>query len=118
MKAIVRMTAVIFLLVGLIGTVHAQWPLGGQMPGLKKDAERFPYVTTTGRYQIFVSPHAKKHTFMLDTETGRVWIMKKDHASGDFSWKRVPVDEVDDKEKGKKTSGDSTSGGKKSSADK
>jgi len=88
------------------------------MPGLKKDAERFPYVTATGRYQIFVSPHVKKHTFMLDTETGRVWIMKKDHASGDFSWKRVPVDEVDDKEKGKKTSGDAESGGKKPSARK
>jgi hypothetical protein len=26
-----------------------------------------------GRYQIIVSPHVAKHTFMIDTATGRVW---------------------------------------------
>jgi hypothetical protein len=26
-----------------------------------------------GRFQIFYSPHAARDTFLLDTETGRVW---------------------------------------------
>jgi hypothetical protein len=28
-----------------------------------------------GRYQIIISPHAARDTFLLDTETGRVWQM-------------------------------------------
>lgn len=74
----------------------AQWPLGrdGAIK-LPKDHESEGPVTVTGRYQVFVSPNVKGHTFMIDTETGRVWIMKKDHASGEFSLQRIPVDQVD-----------------------
>jgi hypothetical protein len=73
---------------------HGQWPLGGQMPKPAKPAAA-QHVTATGRFQVFVSPHIKGKTFMLDSDTGRVWIVQKDHATGTYSLKRVPVEEVD-----------------------
>lgn len=30
-------------------------------------------VASQGRYQIVISPHNARDTFLLDTETGRVW---------------------------------------------
>lgn len=74
---------------------EAQWPLGKDLAVPEPRSESGPNVTGTGRYQIFVSPQAKGYTFMLDTETGRVWIMKKDHTSGEFSLQRVPVEQID-----------------------
>lgn len=79
--------------------VAAQWPLGreegiGTRPGDTRDT-----IMVSGRYQVFVSPHAKGHTFMIDTDTGRVWVLKKDSATGEFSFHRVQVEQVDtDKE--------------------
>jgi hypothetical protein len=54
---------------------------------------------------------------MLDTDTGRVWIFKKDHSSGDFSLKRVPVQGVEDVKASRPveqpvTEGDKASSGK------
>jgi hypothetical protein len=86
---------------GMMIPAYAQWPLGREGLQESKSSEGVPSVTGTGRFQIFVSPQAKGYTFMLDTDTGRVWIMKKDHSSGEFSLQRVPVDQVDTKEPAK-----------------
>ncbi|HUO89898.1 MAG TPA: hypothetical protein VMU08_12040 [Rhizomicrobium sp.] len=34
-----------------------------------------PSPQEVGRYQIVFSPHARADTYLLDTETGRVWVM-------------------------------------------
>ena len=88
--------ASLLLMFVLVGPAWAQWPLGGKAPASVKSTPG-RHVTATGRFQIFVSPNLKGHTFMLDTDTGRVWIVKKDHSSGDYSLKRIPVDEIDEK---------------------
>jgi hypothetical protein len=91
--------ATLFLAVPLCA--QAQWPLGKEMgQNMPKMAESSSVITMTGRYQMFVSPNTKGHTFMIDTETGRLWIMKKDVASGDFSMQRIPVQEVDQSKQG------------------
>ncbi|MGO9569064.1 MAG: hypothetical protein ACLP5H_16130 [Desulfomonilaceae bacterium] len=96
MNGFKRFILVAAVSVCLVATAQAQWPLGKELSVQEgKSTEGSPYVTTNGRYQIFVSPQAKGHTFMLDTDTGRVWIMKKDSTSGDFSLQRVPVEQVD-----------------------
>ncbi|MBM4329075.1 MAG: hypothetical protein FJ118_18160 [Deltaproteobacteria bacterium] len=82
-------------LFSLSGVAAAQWPLGRDITTTLKAEPTGVHVTATGRFQIFVSPNIKEQTFMLDTDTGRVWILRKDHASGDFFLRRVPVDEVD-----------------------
>jgi len=69
----------------------AQWPLG-------KDTTSGGYLTGSGRFQIFVSPNIKGHTFMLDAETGRLWIFKKDNASGEMTVQRIPVDQLNESE--------------------
>jgi hypothetical protein len=77
----------------LPGPSYAQWlPGAPELPGKGGDLK---YLTGAGRFQVFVSPQAKESTFMLDTETGRLWIMKKDHSSGDFSMQKVPVPDLD-----------------------
>jgi hypothetical protein len=86
---------------GMMVPAYAQWPLGREGLQESKSSEGVPNVTGTGRFQIFVSPQTKGYTFMLDTDTGRVWIMKKDHTSGEFSLQRVPVEQVDPKEPAK-----------------
>ncbi len=74
---------------------YAQWPLGKDTTsGSIKPAESSGYLTGSGRFQIFVSPNIKGHTFMLDAETGRLWIFKKDTASGDLSLQIIPVDKL------------------------
>jgi hypothetical protein len=77
------------------GVVWAQWPLGKEMGAAVKEQEHGLYVTGSGRFQIFTSPQAKGFTFMVDSDTGRVWVMKKDHTSGEFSFQRVPVRDLD-----------------------
>jgi hypothetical protein len=109
MKGLVWIAAVIVLCVGGIDVARAQWPLGRQLPQIPRASKSGPHVTGTGRFQVFVSPHLKDQTFMIDTETGKVWIIKKDHSTGDFSLKRVPVQEVDSKAK----SGSAAKGDKK-----
>ncbi|MHB8204756.1 MAG: hypothetical protein ACYDHG_13760 [Desulfomonilaceae bacterium] len=78
-------------------TAFAQWPLGKDLsPATAKSVENSGYLTGSGRFQVFVSPNIKGHTFMLDTETGRIWIFKKDNSSGDISLQRIPVDQLHD----------------------
>lgn len=81
------------LLVGPLDS-YGQWPLGKEsVQPQTKSVETGVSVTGSGRHQIFVSPNVKGHTFMIDTDTGRVWIFKKDNTSGDFSLQRVPVEQ-------------------------
>jgi hypothetical protein len=94
MGIIIRSAMLLILSLGLTVSAEAQWPLG-KMPTVPAGGKSGPNVTVTGRFQIFVSPQEKDHTFMLDTDTGKIWILKKDHSTGDFSWKRVPVEGVD-----------------------
>ncbi|MFH0822656.1 MAG: hypothetical protein V2B18_07875 [Pseudomonadota bacterium] len=91
---------------GLFGNAWAQWPLTREQGAIPKHESQWSYVTSGGRYQVVVSPHLKDHTFMLDSDTGRVWVFKKDHSSGEFSLKRIPVDEVDAAKTGKPSAGD------------
>ncbi len=115
MNAIRRLILVAAISVGLVSTTQAQWPLGKELSSQEgKSTEAGPYVTTTGRYQIFVSSQAKGYTFMLDTDTGRVWIMKKDSTSGDFSLQRVPVEQVDSQLAGKSETKQPKNGDKQS----
>ncbi len=102
MNLIIRLSIVPIFATVLTAPAYAQWPLGQNPPTQEaRSAEAGLHITTTGRYQIFVSPQAKGHTFMLDTDSGRVWIMKKDSTSGDFSLHRVPVEQVDAQPAGK-----------------
>jgi hypothetical protein len=103
MPNFIRTTMLMILLMSMAVCAHAQWPLGREMPqgATKSEEQRGPSVTATGRFQIFVSPQAKGYTFMLDTDTGRVWVMKKDSTSGDFSMQRIPVEQVDGGQAGK-----------------
>lgn len=119
MNGIMSLILVAALSVGVVATAQAQWPLGKELSVQEgKSPEGGPYVTTTGRYQIFVSPQAKGHTFMLDTDTGRVWIMKKDSTSGDFSLQRVSVEQVDTQTAGKSETKPTKSGDKQSTIQK
>lgn len=86
------------------GFAESQWPLGRDIAqGVAKSSEPGPAITVSGRFQMFTSPHLKGHTFMIDTETGRVWIMKKDHLTGDFSMQRISVEQVDSPRQGTET---------------
>jgi hypothetical protein len=99
MKQITRTIAALWLSLGTAMAADAQWPLGKELgQNVLKPAEPSGGITVTGRFQMFCSPNVKGHTFMLDTDTGRVWILKKDNLSGDFSLQRVPVDQVDDQQ--------------------
>lgn len=73
---------------------YGQWPLGkeGSQPQAKT-VESGVSVSGSGRFQIFVSPNVKGHTFMIDTDTGKIWMFRKDNTSGDFSLQRVPVEQ-------------------------
>ncbi|MCX5872197.1 MAG: hypothetical protein NTY51_03040 [Deltaproteobacteria bacterium] len=97
-KRFLSMTCMLFVLLTAWDVpVLAQWPLGKELPpGSTKTGESGGYLTGSGRFQVFVSPNIKGHTFMLDSETGRVWIFKKDNASGDISIQRIPVDQLND----------------------
>ncbi|MGB6066056.1 MAG: hypothetical protein WBG50_14745 [Desulfomonilaceae bacterium] len=119
MNPILRLISVPAIATVLAAPAYAQWPLGRDLATQEaKSAESGPYVTTTGRFQIFVSPQAKGHTFMLDTDSGRVWIMKKDSTSGDFSLHRVPVEQVDTQPAGKSDTKQTKKGDKKSAIPK
>ncbi len=73
----------------------AQWPLGKETAQTLKQGEQGSSITVTGRFQVFVSPNIKGHSFMLDTDTGRLWIFKKDNTSGEFSLHKIPVDDLE-----------------------
>ena len=96
MKAVLRwMTFAAVFWPALAVSAEAQWPLGRETPGVVPPSEASISATRCGRFQVFVSPHVKGHTFMLDTDTGRVWIMKKDATSGEYSFQRIPVDDLE-----------------------
>ncbi len=115
MKGVIRLMLVPAMVLVLGATAQAQWPLGKELSLQEgKSTEGGPYVTNTGRYQIFVSPQAKGFTFMLDTDTGKVWIMKKDSTSGDFSLQRIPVEQVDAQPSGKSETKQPKTGDKQS----
>ena len=119
MNGIMRLILVAAVSMGVVTTAQAQWPLGKELSVQEgKSTEGGTHVTTTGRYQIFVSPQAKGHTFMLDTDTGRVWIMKKDSTSGDFSLQRVSVEQVDTQTTGKSETKQTKTGDKPSTIQK
>jgi len=93
---------IVSTVLGVAAGVSAQWPLGRDVPQIGvKPEDHATHVTSTGRFQVFVSPQAKGYTFMLDTDTGRIWILKKDHASGDFFMQRIRVEQVDSDEAAK-----------------
>ncbi len=82
----------------------SQWPLARDDAVSTKQVDTRDMIMASGRYQVFVSPHAKGHTFMIDTDTGRIWVLKKDSASGEFSFHRVHVEQVDGEKKEKSRS--------------
>ncbi len=119
MYGLIRFGVILFLNLAMLGLSHAQWPLGRDTAQqIGKSGEPGATVTLSGRYQIFISPNVKGHTFMLDTDTGRVWIMKKDNTTGDFSFQRIPVDQVDSEKKDAQVQDKSKPGDKESSKQK
>lgn len=84
-----------FALLMWVTSAQAQLPFGPDL--LKQQLKQEPglRITGLGRFQIFVSPSIKDHTFMIDTDTGKIWIFDKDHATGKYSLERVPVEQVD-----------------------
>lgn len=100
MGNLIRLVTLVIVCLITVGAAEAQWPLGRDAQQGLKLGEPGATITVTGRYQIFVSPNVKGHTFMLDTDTGKVWIMKKDSTSGDFSFQRIPVEQIDSQQTG------------------
>jgi hypothetical protein len=101
MKPFVQVCVILALCFGTAISADSQWPLGKELTQTAQKGGDSPSgITLTGRFQMFVSPNAKGHTFMIDTDTGRLWIMKKDSASGDFSLQRIPVEQVDEHTQG------------------
>jgi hypothetical protein len=112
MHVFLVIVAVLFILTGTPQGVNAQWPLGKDITQMAEKSVPGPNITATGRFQIFISPHLKGSTFMIDTDTGKIWIILKDHSTGNFSLKRVPVEEVDGKDFEKRAVSESGSGDK------
>jgi len=111
MVSFIQLAAALIVFLSVAAPAQAQWPLGREMPQVgAKSEEHGTNVTGTGRFQIFVSPQAKGYTFMLDTDTGRIWIMKKDSTSGEFSMQRIQVQQVDGSQTGKPASQTTESG--------
>lgn len=93
-----KLAVATLFLIGISGlgiNADGQWPLGREAAQLVKTSEMAQPLMMTGRYQIVVSPYVKGHTFMIDTETGRMWHMKKDSTTGEFSLQRIPVEHLD-----------------------
>jgi hypothetical protein len=115
----IRSAVIVILSLIMIDLAHAQWPLGRDVaPQMPKLGEHGDTITLTGRYQVFVSPNVKGHTFMIDTDSGRVWIMKKDSTTGDFSFQRIPVDQIDSLKAGTSVQDKSKPGEKETSKQK
>ena len=119
MKPTMQVCVILALCFGTAISADSQWPLGKELSQTAlKVGDSSSSITLTGRYQMFVSPNAKGHTFMIDTDTGRLWIMKKDSASGDFSLQRIPVDQVDEHKQGASSKQPAKSEKTKSSGEK
>jgi len=95
MKGITSAAALAIIFLAIPIPSNGQWPLGRDgLQGTLK-TEPSPTITVRGRFQFFTSPNVKGETFMLDTETGRVWILKKDGTTGLFGLERIRVEDVD-----------------------
>jgi len=112
MHVFLAIIAALFILTGMPRNVEAQWPLGKDITPIPEKSAPGPNITATGRFQIFISPHLKGSTFMIDTDTGKIWTIVKDHSTGNFSLKRVLVEEVDGKDFEKRGAGESGAGDK------
>lgn len=112
MHVFLAVMAALLILTGTTQGAEAQWPLGKEITQMAEKGVPGPNITATGRFQIFVSPHLKGSTFMIDTDTGKIWIIVKDHSTGNFSLKRVPVEEVDGKDFDKRSANESGAGNK------
>jgi hypothetical protein len=44
-----------------------------------------------GRFQIVFSPHLRKDTYLLDTETGRVWVSYGDKNGDTAGFQQIAV---------------------------
>jgi hypothetical protein len=101
MKMGLQACLIVAFCLGTAMSADSQWPLGKELAQTPpRAADSASGITLTGRYQMFVSPNAKGHTFMIDTDTGRLWVMRKDPASGDYSLHRIPVEQVDEHKQG------------------
>ena len=89
--------AITLVLAMWLGSAHAQLPFGLDMAAQQKKKQPELKITGIGRFQVFVSPNVKGETFMIDTQTGKVWFFKKDHATGKYSLQRLSVEQVDAK---------------------
>jgi hypothetical protein len=90
-----RAALLAIVVLGFFNTVAAQTPKSDQ---LKTEVPP----QGAGRYQIVMSPHAARYTFLLDTETGRVWQLTAfTFLNGDPSvWDLMPrIDNFEDYEK-------------------
>lgn len=85
----------LLLIAIMVAPCYAQWPISPDMGKSTKEKDDRVSVTGSGRFQVFVSPSVKGETFMLDTETGKVWILKKNHSTGDFFFEKLRVEGVD-----------------------
>ncbi len=56
-------------------------------------------VPTTGRFQVFVSPNIEGKTFMIDSDTGKIWVVKKDHSTGELYLQKLTVEDINEKKK-------------------
>jgi hypothetical protein len=62
------------------------------------ESDTMAEASSSGRYQIVLSPHLRADTFLLDTKTGRVWVMAKfsDVNGEPTAWE--PIDRLDNDE--------------------
>lgn len=66
-------------------------------------------VPTTGRFQVFVSPNIDGKTFMIDSDTGKIWMVKKDHSTGALYLEKLAVEDINEKKKDDPEAGDNSS---------
>jgi len=65
---------ILAMLIGLIGSAYAA------------PHETLPASGQNGRYQIVFSPHGSKFTYLLDTQTGRIWLSVLDPENNESVW--------------------------------
>lgn len=84
------MKRILFVIAILIATASAQ-DRPKQAAAIRTDLS-----PAAPRYQLFVNPNVRADTFMLDTQTGKVWRLTEftDLLGDPDVW--IPVDRVDD----------------------
>jgi hypothetical protein len=92
-----RVALSVLVFQAMSGLAIAQMPFGAA-PG-PTEVSLGKGVPTTGRFQVFVSPNIEGKTFMIDSDTGRIWLVKKNHATGDLFLEMLKVQGIYEKEK-------------------